>query len=131
LGGRIDSNQAKAAKQEEMLVEMKATADADRDDRKTDMHELNAKMDANMMKMAAIRSELEETMEHQLQHILSYVNQGTQNLRRELTETIKKTQLELQTVEVCLDKRTRDVEENIAAIIDDITANKRRFQCYQ
>jgi hypothetical protein len=30
--------------------------------------EMNTMMDANMMKMAAIQSELEETMEHQLQH---------------------------------------------------------------
>jgi hypothetical protein len=42
---KMDSNQAKAAKQEQMLAEM------------------NAKMDANMTNMAAIRSELEETME--------------------------------------------------------------------
>jgi hypothetical protein len=37
-----------------------------------------------------------------------------QNLRGELTETIEKAQIELQTVEVSLDKRTRDVEEKMA-----------------
>jgi hypothetical protein len=45
---KMDSNQAKGAKQEEMLAEM------------------NAKMDANMTKMAAIWSELEETMERRM-----------------------------------------------------------------
>jgi hypothetical protein len=36
--------------------------------------------------------------------------------------------LELQAVEVSFEKRTRDIEKNIAAIRDDITANKQRFQ---
>jgi hypothetical protein len=52
----------KAAKQEELLAE------------------ISARMDANMMKMAAIRSELEETIKHQMQHFVSYVNESTQNL---------------------------------------------------
>jgi hypothetical protein len=34
------------------------------------MGEMNAKMDANMMKMAAIRSKLEETMERQTKHLM-------------------------------------------------------------
>jgi hypothetical protein len=42
--------------------------------------EISARMDANMTKMAAIRSELEETMKHEMQHFLSYVNESTQNL---------------------------------------------------
>jgi hypothetical protein len=66
---------AKAAKQEELLAEIRA------------------RMDTNMMKMAAIRSELEETIEHQTKDLLSHINQSTQNLRRELTETIKRTQM--------------------------------------
>jgi DNA-directed RNA polymerase len=49
-----------------------------------------------------------------------------QNLRRELTEKIEKTQMELQTVEVYLDKRTRDVEEKTASVKEDITSNKRK-----
>jgi hypothetical protein len=97
---------AKAAKQEELLAEIRA------------------RMDANMMKMAAIRSDLEEPIEYQTKDLLSHINQNTRNLSRKLMETIEKTQLELQMVEVSLDKHTRDVEENIAAIRDDITANK-------
>jgi DNA replication protein DnaD len=78
--------------------------------------------------MAKLEEKMETTVKHQMKHLVSYVGQSTQNLRRELTETIENTQMELQTVEVSLDKRTRDVEENIAAIIEDITADKMRFQ---
>jgi hypothetical protein len=53
---------AKVAKQEELLAE------------------ISARMDANMMKMAAIRSELEGTIKHQMQHFLSYADESTQNL---------------------------------------------------
>jgi SMC interacting uncharacterized protein involved in chromosome segregation len=60
--------------------------------------------------------------------VLSYVDQKTQNLRMELRKTIKKTQIELQTVEMSLDKRTREVEEKIASITEDITFNKQKFQ---
>jgi predicted nuclease with TOPRIM domain len=52
LGGMEERTNAKAAKQEEMLFEM------------------NAKMDANMTKMAAIWSELEEFMECQTKHLM-------------------------------------------------------------
>jgi hypothetical protein len=45
-----------------------------------------------------------------------------------LTETIEKARLELQTVEVSLDKLTRDVEEKIAPIKEDITSNNPNFQ---
>jgi hypothetical protein len=36
--------------------------------------------------------------------------------------------MELQTVELSLDKRTRDVEEKIASITEDISSNKQKFQ---
>jgi regulator of sigma D len=42
--------------------------------------EMNAKMDANLTKMATIWSELEETTEHQMKHFLSYVDESMQNL---------------------------------------------------
>jgi hypothetical protein len=57
----MDPNQAKATKQEEKLAEM------------------IAKMDTNLTKMTAIRSELEETTKHQMQQFLSYVDESTQN----------------------------------------------------
>jgi hypothetical protein len=63
-----------------------------------------------------------------MDHILSHINQSTQNLCTELTGAIQKTRIELQTVEVSIDRCTRYVEEDIAAIRKDITANKQRFQ---
>jgi hypothetical protein len=36
--------------------------------------------------------------------------------------------MELQRVKMSLDKRTRDVEKNIATIKEDITSNNRKFQ---
>jgi hypothetical protein len=71
---------------------------------------------------------LEETIQQETKDFLSYVDQKTQNLRRELTETIVKAQIKLQTVEVSLDNRTRDGEEKIASIKEDITSNNRKFQ---
>jgi hypothetical protein len=54
--------------------------------------------------ICAFRSELEETIQQETKDFLSYVDQKTQNLPRKLTETIETTQMELQTVEVSLDK---------------------------
>jgi hypothetical protein len=51
-----------------------------------------------------------------------------QNLRSELTETVEKAQVELQTVEVSLNKRTWGVEKEIASIKEGITSNNRKFQ---
>jgi hypothetical protein len=65
-----------------------------------------------------------------MKHILSYVDQSTQNLGTKLKETIEKIQLELQTVEVSLDKRTQDIEEQLASIKEDVTHNKRTFQSH-
>jgi hypothetical protein len=70
----------------------------------------------------------EETIQQEAKDFLSYVSQKTQNLRSELTETIEKARIELQTIEVSLDKQTRDVEETIASIKEDITSNNLKFQ---
>jgi flagellar hook-basal body complex protein FliE len=104
------------------------------------MKEIDAKMDANQSEMrstiCAFRSELEETIQQETKDSLSYVDQKTQNLCSELTEAIEKAQIELQTAEVFLDKRTRDVEEKIASIKEDIASNNQvpvstgRGQCH-
>jgi hypothetical protein len=65
---------------------------------------------------------LGETIQKETKDFLSYVDQNTQNLRSELTETIEKAQMELNTVEVSLYKRTRDVEKKITSIEEDITS---------
>jgi hypothetical protein len=111
--------------------------------RESDPEELDGMINANLKDLkediksskaemrsiiCAFRSELEEIIQHEMKDFLSYVDQKTQNLRRELTETIEITQRERQRVEVSLDKRTRDVEEKIASIKEDITSNKRKFQ---
>jgi hypothetical protein len=63
-----------------------------------------------------------------MKDFLSYVDQKTQNRRTELTETIEKARVELQIVEVSLNKWTRDVEEKLASIKEDITSSNRKYQ---
>jgi hypothetical protein len=78
----------------EMLKAMQAKAEADRE-------VLKGIMDANTKSMrediksgqeemrpiiCAIRSELEGTTQHEMKGVLSYVDQKTQNLRRELRQ---------------------------------------------
>jgi hypothetical protein len=79
--------------------------------------------------ICAFRSELEETIQQDTRDFLSYVDQKTQNLSSELTEKIEIAQVEIQTVEVSLNKRTRDVEEKIASLREVITPNNRKSQC--
>jgi hypothetical protein len=127
LEARIETN--KETDREERKAERKA----DVKNLKRTLKEMNSKMDGKQAEMrstvCAVRSELEETIQHEMKDMLSYVDQKTQNLRKELTETIETTQMELQTVEVSLDKRTRDVKGKIAPIKEDITSNKPKFQC--
>jgi hypothetical protein len=56
--------------------------------------EVNTKMDANQAEIrsmvCAIRLELEETIQHEIKGVLSYVNEKTQNFHMELMETIEK-----------------------------------------
>jgi hypothetical protein len=87
------------------------------------MNANQAKMNANLKEMrekikfgqtemksvvSAMRSELE------------YVNKKTQDLHKELTDKIeRKTQVELQTVEVSPNKQTRKLRKDLAAIRSD------------
>jgi flagellar biosynthesis chaperone FliJ len=69
--------------------------------------EMKAKMDIHQEKMEAainsIRTELEETIKHQVEDILSYVDQKSQGLFKELTEKIDETQVNLQTIRTSVD----------------------------
>jgi hypothetical protein len=62
--------------------------------------EMKAKMDIHQEKVEAamhsIRSELEETIKHRVEDVLSYVDQKTQGLRKDLSEKIDETELDLQ-----------------------------------
>jgi glutamate-1-semialdehyde aminotransferase len=60
--------------------------------------------------------------------VVSHINQSTQNLRTELTDEIQRTKIELKTVDIAIDQRIRYVEEDIAAIKEDITANKKQME---
>jgi hypothetical protein len=112
---------ADRTRQEQILKAMQAKAEADRElligimdanakSMREDVKSGEEKMEAAIH---SIRSELEETIQHEIKSFLPYVDQKTQNLRVELTERIEKTHIELQTVELSLDKRTREVEEKI------------------
>jgi hypothetical protein len=70
---KMDSNQEKAAKQEELLLVNQAT-----------QARMEAKMDSSQEKAEASIAKLEETMEetikHQMQHFLLSVDESMQNL---------------------------------------------------
>jgi hypothetical protein len=93
MEAKMDSNQEIQARME---AKMETNRERDRDDLKRTMAEMNAKMDGNQTEMrstiCAIWSELEETIQQETKYFLSYVDQKTQNLRNELTETIEKAQ---------------------------------------
>jgi hypothetical protein len=62
-----------------------------------------------------------ETGIHSIRSELENTKQRTQNLRKELTETVEKTQVALQTVEVALCVHTREFRREIAAVRSDVT----------
>jgi septum formation inhibitor MinC len=61
---------------------------------------------------------------HSIRSELGNTNQRMQNLRTELMETIERTQVELQTVEVALDMQTREFRREIATIRSKVTNAK-------
>jgi hypothetical protein len=68
---------------------------------------------------------------HSIQSELENANQQTQNLRNELMETIEKTQVELQIVEVALDAQAKEFREDIAAIRADVASAKKPGNFYE
>jgi hypothetical protein len=62
----------------------------------------------------SIRSELEETIKHRVEYVLSCVDQKTQGLCKELTEKIDETQVDLQAVKTSLDTRAKSRKETLA-----------------
>jgi hypothetical protein len=65
----------------------------------TNLERMKANMDIHQEKIkAAIHSilpKLEETIKHRVEDVLSCVDQKTQGLRKELTEKIDQTQVDL------------------------------------
>jgi hypothetical protein len=82
--------------------------------------EIKSKMDIHQGKMEAaihsIQSELEEAIKHRVEYILSCVDQKTQGLRKELTEIIDETQVDLQAIETSVDMWTKSLLETITDI---------------
>jgi translation elongation factor EF-G len=80
--------------------------------------EMKAKMDIHQEKMEAavhsIRSELEETVKHWVEDVLSCVNQKTQGFHKELIEKIDETQVTLQAVKTPLDTQMNSLQETLA-----------------
>jgi hypothetical protein len=114
MNAKMDTRKAKVTKQEEMPAEISARMNANLKDlkKKKDIKSSQTEMRSTV---CAILSEL-ETIQHEMKGVMSYVDQKTQNLCRELTETIEKSQAELQTVEVSLDAQARRLQEDLAKI---------------
>jgi hypothetical protein len=73
--------------------------------------EMKVKIDIHQEKMEStvhsIRSELEETIKHRVEDVLSCVDQNTQDLRKELNEKTDKTKVELQAIRLSVNTRTK------------------------
>jgi hypothetical protein len=86
--------------------------------------ETKAKMDIHQEKVEAtihsIRSELEETIKHRVEDVLSCVAQKTQILGKELNENIDETQVGLQAVKTSLDARTKSLQETLVDTKNDL-----------
>jgi hypothetical protein len=76
----------------------------------------------------SIRSEVQEIIHNRVENVREELNQKTEAIHIELTDEIQKTKVELQTVEIAIDQRTRYVDEGIAAIKEDITASKKQME---
>jgi hypothetical protein len=71
---------------------------------------------------------LEGSIQHAMKSVLSYVDHKTQNLRRELANTIEKTRMELRTAGVALYTQAQDFEGQKTSIREEITCNEHKFQ---
>jgi hypothetical protein len=63
--------------------------------------------------ICSIRSELEETIKHWLEDILSCVDQKTQGLHKELTKKFDKTHVDFQAIKTSIDTRTNSLLKTI------------------
>jgi arginine decarboxylase-like protein len=61
----------------------------------------------------SVRFELEQTIKHRVLDVLSYVNQKTQGLRKELTDKIDKTQVDSEAIRTSADTRKENLLESI------------------
>jgi hypothetical protein len=106
----VTGQENRAAKQEEMLAI------------------INAKMDATI---ESIQSEVREAIHKRVENVREELIQKTEVLQMELKDEKQKTKIELQTVEIAIYQRSRYVDEDIAAIKKDITANKKQIEQFK
>jgi DNA anti-recombination protein RmuC len=110
---------------EQRLAHQLAEIRSGQEEMKDLLARLEAKMEANQAKMDvklkemseevhSIRSELEETIEHRTQNVMTHVNHVTQSLQKEMIEGIENTQGDLETVKTSLDTRTKFLVESIS-----------------
>jgi hypothetical protein len=107
---------------------MKADRERSETNREADREETMKTHQDDLLKI--VKEEMQATIEkmeagiHSLWSELENTNQRMQNLRKELTETTEKTQVELQTVEMALDVQIREFRREIAAIRSDVNNAK-------
>jgi hypothetical protein len=119
---RLLARQAKTeANQEQMLAEIRADRKADqekadtdrkanREDLKSGQAEIIAAIEEKMEATShSIQSEVQETIQHQMENVMTEVNQKTEGLRRELYETQK----DLQVTKASLNTQRDDLMETI------------------
>jgi mevalonate kinase len=111
-----------------MLAEMREKMETNQarldDNAKTSqqgMLAMNEKMDANTKAtmnetkkaMKTMQENIQENLKKTMEEMMNTSQAKTDAKFKELTETIEKTQMELQTAEVSLDARTRKLQEDL------------------
>jgi hypothetical protein len=98
---------------------------------KINQEDLLARLQAKMDTTLTIMKEAMQVGIHSIQSELENKNQQMQNLRKEITETIERTQVKLQIVEVALDAQAKEFQEEIVAIRADVTSAKKHGTFYE
>jgi hypothetical protein len=90
--------------------------------------EMKARQEKTEAAVHSIRSELLETVIHQVENSLACVNQRTQGLGKELNEKIDETQVDLQLVMTSIDTSTRRLKGEVTDTKDchEVLANTRK-----
>jgi hypothetical protein len=115
---RMDAEKVERKAYIKLMVTDQQTMKAKQEDLLARMDEINGKMDTTIQ---SIRSEVQETIHNRVENVREELDKKTEALHIEITD-------EIQTLEVSIDKRTRCVEEDIAAIKEDITKNKKQME---
>jgi hypothetical protein len=116
---------------------MKAMQEKAETERKIDIEEMIARIDANTKATLATQIKMNETKEDMkimqenikdnlkktMEEMMTMNQAKTEGKLKELTETIEKTQMVLQTVELSFDTQARNLQENLEVIKADLTTD--------